>query len=1264
MDSIFSVENEHLKKLSPERAVEVFRDLLWAECRRLGVGIEQVQISLRTDVSDGGVDARIAEGHGRSESGLVRDGLTSFQIKTGATFEPHQKSHIKKELFGKGAVDKDALGEMVKDCLDNEGRYVLVTFGKDLTSLEHDRAKQHLSSLLGECGYTSPRIEVWGQTQIRGFLGTYPSLQLEVSGRRHLQFQTHRSWSEDDDMRKDFVEGEKQVAKIGQVRSELRRSDDAVHIRISGEPGVGKTKLVLEATREEDLRPLVVYCDSASQFIGSELMNELLRDDNEYTVIAVIDECNPESRYYIWSKLKHRGSRMKLITIYSEVDEISGNTAQIIVPALTDEEITNIIGSYVTAERESARWAEFCEGSPRVAHAVGQNLIANPENILRQPDTVDLWRRFISGREDVAGDEFKDRLLVLRCIALFKRFGCEGDHIGEAKAIQTLAQGIDAEITWGRFQEVVNALRRRRILQGESTLYITPKLLHIWLWVGWWEVYGSGFDIEDFLRKLPAKLREWFFEMFKYAAESEVAKRLVENILGAEGMFGDAGSLESGLGASFFLALSEASPEHALGYLERTVGKRTREELLEFKTGRRETIWALERIAMWRKLFPGAARLLLQLGEAENEKWSNNASGVFADLFSSAFGPVSPTQASLEERFPILKEALESDSANRRLLGIRACETALSTGGGSRMVGAEYQGLKEVPDRWMPKTWGEIFDYYREVWVYLKDRIHNLPAEEQKEAARVFLRSSRGLTRRKPLAEMVIETLRDLVKEGLVPVKEVVKETAEVLRYETKGLDEETRKRWEELRNELCGSGFSSQLRRYAGMDLLEDKFDEEGRYADQTQPKLRELAEQAIANPKDLEGELPWLVTYEAENGMRFGYELGKRDGKKRLLQALLGAQRRSGENGSFFFVAGYFRAVRERNTEEWEDEVCMIASDPELRMGVPEIVWRNGLTERTGELLLELTRDGQVDAKELGVFRLGAVVRQLDERLFQGWLDPLLEKQDHECLVVALELFHTYYFAKENKAKLPEKLALELLVNPLWSEPSESRTRWQMVEYYWKEVGMRFVEEYPEEAVGVGEHILKLVGKDGTIFDRFSGEPLHVLEKVLGEFPEEMWKRISRVICEERSSRAVSVGFWLRGDGFLRGRKESIVELVPPEVLWEWVNEDVENRAKCLADIVPNELVIGEGKVCLARELLERYGDREDVRRALFMNFGSEGWSGPGSVHYENKRKALLEAKKGETSTNVTSWIEEYVASLDKRIEESRLQEERDEF
>ena len=63
-------------------------------------------------------------------------------------------------------------------------------------------------------------------------------------------------------------------------------------------------------------------------------------------------------------------------------------------------QISTIIQGHNIPTDQADRWAEFCGGSPMAAHAIAQNLLNNPEHLLRSPGTVNIWERYIVGRAD------------------------------------------------------------------------------------------------------------------------------------------------------------------------------------------------------------------------------------------------------------------------------------------------------------------------------------------------------------------------------------------------------------------------------------------------------------------------------------------------------------------------------------------------------------------------------------------------------------------------------------------------------------------------------------------------------------------------------------------------------------------------------------------------------------------------------------------------------------------------------------------------
>lgn len=714
-------------------------------------------------------------------------------------------------------------------------------------------------------------------------------------------------------------------------------------------------------------------------------------------------------------------------------------------------------------------------------------------------------------------------------------------------------------------------------------------------------------------------------------------------------------------GASLFLSLTEAEPESALNCLKRTVGKWSKEELLEFTTGRTEVVWALEKIAVWKDLFADAARLLLQLGEAENERISNNASGVFAGLFSPAPGAVAPTEASPQERFPVLKEALESTSKEKRMLSLKACDQALKTHSFVRSVGAEYQGLREEPKLWTPKTYGELFDAYRQVWNLLTEKLDNMGADEREKAISILLQNTGGLGHIVNLSDMLIGTLRELSQKTYADKKKILATVVHILHYEGKGMNPEIREKWEKLRDELTGAGFPSLMKRYVGMDLFEDKFDGEGKQVDQAQPQIEELAKQAVETSALLEAELPWLVTTAAQNGFRFGYELGKRDNGFSLMPILIKTQRSAGTNASPYFLGGYFRALFEKDPKAWEDILDSIAKDGKLVAWLAELTWRSGMSDRAATRLLDLAKKGNIGVEHFFIFGVGSAIKDLSEEVFKSWCDFFISHPNPAAISIALDLYFFFYIYKTPRPALPKDLTLRLLAHESLFTKLEPGKRGQMDDYHWTGIGKAIIEAYPEESLVLADKMLEHFQEDGTILEGFTSETHSVLNEITRRYPADMWEKVKKYLGPPIDERAFSIKEWLRGGDFFE-EKEGVLPLIPVERIWAWVDEDVDKRAWYLATFVPKRLSREGGKICLAREILVRYGNMDDVRRNLRANFSTEGWSGPVSLHYENKRQQLLDFKKDEDNANVKLWIDEYVAGLEKEIKQAKVEEERE--
>ena len=611
-ETIFTVTNEDLGRLNPTEAVLFIRDMLWAEARRLGPGTCKINVPSEINASDGGIDATVDAGSLVTHSDIIAPGKNGYQIKSGKTFKPWLQKTIKKEFFGdRRPLNRENLGENIRACLENDGNddgtYVLVCTGINLSKSQTEKARAYIEKYLKQkCEFENPKVKVWSQDDLINFLQEFPLLELILKRLHEAKFQTHWIWSRAPDMQVPFVYGQLQDELIEKIQNELRRSDYPVHVRVWGEPGIGKTRLVLEATKTDDLSPLVIYYRSASQFESSALMSEIHFNDN-LSAIVVIDECDTASQARIWYQLRPYSPRIKLITIYNDYEEEAEGITYHFTEPLTHEQIRDIIvREYGIPEAQADRWAALCDGSPRVAHVIGWNLVNHPEDVLKPPGTVDIWERYIAAG-DANLERTEERRSVLQHLALFKRFIYEQSVEEEAEAIANKIEAANPQIKRDKFETIIHQLRKRRILQGEPTLYITPKALHIKLWSQWWESRIPLFNLERFTQGLTPRLVEWFYEMFQYAAESDAATEIVTALLGPDGPFRDDENLKTRLGSRFFFALTKADPESALSCLMRTMGTWDRETLLHVTSGRRYIVEALRKIAMQRELFADAA---------------------------------------------------------------------------------------------------------------------------------------------------------------------------------------------------------------------------------------------------------------------------------------------------------------------------------------------------------------------------------------------------------------------------------------------------------------------------------------------------------------------------------------------------------------------------------------------------------------------------------------------------------------------------------
>jgi hypothetical protein len=1255
MGTIFSIDSHTLDNLSAKSATKVFRDLLWCEVLRIGISPHKVVISLRTDVPDGGIDARV-DGNPALDSFLVK-GFSYFQLKAGQTFKPWQMGALKKELFGnpKAVPAKEALAPQIRECLKKKGRYVLVSFGNDLTPQQQSISIKMLKKLIIACGCRKPVVDVIGQGQLLGLLSMFPSLSLELQGKGNFVFLTVDEWKTRADMVQTLQLSTVQERVIEQIQEGLLGTQYK-HIRLIGEPGLGKTRLVLEAVTVEDLAPMIIYVPHAEDFQRSLLFNELLRKDATKTAILVVDECSERERASIWTSLREKQG-IKLVTI-DHGPERSRDEAMLVIdlPRLPDDKIRAILASYLPEGCNPSHWVEWCEGSPRVAHAVGENLKINPEDLLKPPATVPIWERFIIGYERYDSKNAQETLTVLRHLALFTKFGFEDPVSDEAQFIWQIIQHADPAITWARFQEIVDRLRQKRILQGKRTLFIVPKALHIHLWIDYWNVYGRNFFFSDFFAGVPSQLRHWFLQFFIYGHQSPVACDVIAKILSRTGPFDDRAFLVSKAGTRFINYLAEADPANTLALLERTFGSWTEEELLAFKDERQNIVWALEKIAVWKEHFYRSARLLIKFAIAENSNFSNNSTGTLQSLFWSGPGWAA-TQASPAERFPLIQELLESDNERELSLGLDLCKAWLNTRGGIRIVGAEYQGLRPQLEFWKPRLWAEVFDALRLCWRYLYSVSRDWKYDKRKKANSVLIEEGFQLIHYRAVAPEIMATMFELADDEATDRKLFTHRLISELRFRKEGLPKGMSGKLRSLDKKLTGISFWERFSRF----VLNTNWDEdfhtkrsEVKMLSTSSKRVEKLVEEVVSQPSLLTEHLPKIVMAEGHRLFEFGRGLSLRLDDGTVLKQIIDAQMKADLTKNTQFIGGYFNGYREKNAAEWEKCVqSLLISEASKDLGVAVVYWA-GMSETILNILLDMYRKNTVTAAVFNRLACNADREGLSREIMEDVLRSLVTMRKNEALVVAIELAHFYFFNDTQPKSCDERLLFDLLTK----EYFYSRDQETMVGYNWHEVAEGFLKRFPDRDLELLKVILSRVDNLSSL--RMSSYPSRLADKVVQAHPAEAWEIISSIIETDKET-----GYWLYvwlGDEFSFEDDEhtGLIASFDAESIIQWVKEDAVERVWQICKCLPKTLDEAKGGK-LTKLFIEEFGDSEEIANSLLSHFWTGGWSGPESKYLSRKRDRARQWISEIKSGKVLAWLYRYIEILNRRISHAEMEEER---
>ncbi|PXX46967.1 ATP-binding protein [Undibacterium pigrum] len=1212
---------------------------------RQKIPLHNVIISSDINVSDGGIDASVNTQD--SHASILLRGNSYYQVKTGKSFKPWQEAQISKELFGKKPVAQENLGTAVLNCLETGATYVMVTMGHDLTTQQITQAKKLLANFFEKCGFAKANIEVFGITQIISQLVIHPSLCLDLNGLGDLMFQSTSSWQRNSDMTADIALGDSQEEFLFDLERNL--NDEAIqHIRVVGEPGIGKTRLVLEAVlKNPKFSSDAIYIRQASDFQSSSLFNELLKQGRQYSVLLVIDECDDADRITIWRALKGRES-IKLLTIDHGPEASSGSGMETLrVPLLEDDQIEEILKTYITGASHLPNWAKWCGGSARVAHAIGQNLKENPEDILKPPGSVPVWDRFISGYSAHAYDD--PGRIVLRHIALFEKFGARIPVKNEADFIAKLVEQTDPSITRAKFDSVIEYYRKKRILQGDRTLRIVPAALRIHLWRDWWDNYGNSADVNSILKEMPITLYRWFIRSFAYAHSSESARDSVKQLLNPQtGILARDEFIISDAGSAFINVLAEADPKAVLTLLKAKVLNWSDEVLIGLGNARQNLAKALEKIAVWGDCYRQALKILAKLTLGENTTHSNNAQGSFLDLFRTN----APTQATFSMRMELAKELLFSNSPFERSLGLAASSRLLSREGSYRIVGIEFQGLRSEIMFWTAKEWSELTEPWTQMLSHLLvsrlkyDENWNIKVDE------VLISAIEQMARTNVLHDQLISIIKELSK---IPrnYTAITNLLLNRLRYPSATEPPEFTATLKNISEELVGTTFLERLRRYVLVDIWDDDYPSEDDNLDRTEniAAIRSnLANEAAQNTQEFLLALPYLFSCDSTRVEQFGFGVATALIDAQLDEEILEWTFNAPDETNYKFLCGYLRGIYNGDKVRWENLSEKLLQ--QRRRWIVGAVVCSGMTEKILFLTLDLYTSEVIDSQYLYPFCIARANGEVNTEFVHKVLTAILKRREPGFYETVIAIAESALCKLSQPIENEEALALELLTD----QSAMSSRLSTMGEYYWDRLANRFIKQFPKSNLG----FLNSLINSSTIYTGFGLAAAFpkVASTLCATSPSEAWRLISDELLGDRKDLILN---WLGDLGSHARPCDPAILSFQSSDIFTWIDQDPMARSSLIVEAIYPTFEKGPAGE-LTKTFLEKYGHIEYVESCLISRFYSGSWTGSRSQHLTGMRDRARKWLKEAESSVVQDWLTLYIDGLNTQIEKALIGEERE--
>jgi hypothetical protein len=1092
-----------------------------------------------------------------------------------------------------------------------------------------------------------------------------PTIQsvLETQKSRFRPFIAWNEWNElmKNPQAEKFIEND----KIKEIKTAIQNINNSSPVRILGLSGLGKTRIVFEIFRPQtnnnnslifSNRVLYVNCNDYQQNINFiEIINKISTDKND--AILIVDNCNFEIHGLITRNLKN----LSFISIDSNPEEshntngtsyitIGKNDLSDVVTQLVDRDFQN------TGKENIEKIKEFSDGIPLMAVLLAES-IQNGERFIGKLNDKDLLDKLLGKK----GKEAEWRSILKSC-SLFSYFGYEMGVEYQYKFIATnpniTISNNSEQVRLSTFVDVINHYKSREIFEEQGRyLKIRPFPLAMNLAVEWLDTCDSDrllqviIDIAKLDEPHRTQLTNAFADQMKLLGYNDKAIEIVEKIVGQDSPFDNAEVLNTELGSRLFRSFVEVNPVAVSQNFSRQFSNKATDELLEIKQGRRNIVWALEKLCFDNRTFIESAKILYQFAVAENETWGNNATGQFLQLFHIV---LAGTEADLKARWSIIEWGLNQNDEKFYQLALKAMKSGLKTGHFHRTGGAEKQGTKHLAD-YTPVTYNEMYEYWGNILTKLTEIISQ-KNEYYDFASNIVADSLRGFYFNGhshfviPYISKIILSKNNDWDRGLENLKMT-------LHYDKNKMSDEVVGKTKQLIQSLTKTDFISRF--YASTQYEDDdiKWSSE-KFIEREKSRMEDLAKEFIDTNVSWEDTFPIFYKRDDKYLMSktdFGkniYELIKDDTEKVNLFINKSLHFLSSINKEQIELSILLGFIEKADDKVRENLYLLLFNSEQLNYLLFQFISFDADGGKYFDKLFELIDNQKCDVSNFNCLKYRIVLQKLSPQELQE-LKEKLYSYGNDGYALVFDLFTSIRDEDVDFQNVILPIVKEC-VYKLGTIYFHGNT---IDEYQWAKHIIQILQDEKESdfAKFIIQSLIDSV--DLTKHISFDHNIQQICEALVQYHFDSIWDILSKALLGNNED---FIKYWELKHIFGShiggvGRDSGILFDGNIEMIFEWCNENKPEAPRRLAGLVPiynNDNRDYTKWNPIAKRLIDEFGNNQEMLNELDCNMGSFSWVGS-VIPLLKAKKELFESLVNHPISNVREWANRNLQYITKEIE-----------